>query len=619
MRRTRVLVGIAIGSCGASLSPANAQSPAAMDEIIVSANRFPTEYARIGSSVEVITEEQLAEHGQSFLKSYLEQVAGLYFTQNGPPGSESTLSMRGAYQRYVILRIDGLEVSDPSGAQIAPDFPSLLSGGVSRVEILKGSQSTLYGGEAVAGVVDITTKQASRAGWEQDLALETGAYGSTRVGYSLLGGSERGNFAAGLQRFESDGFSAMDEKDGNTEADGYENTTVTASKSLILSDRVRLEGSLRYTDVWVEFDDFGGDDRFGNHDEREQIGTRLAASLESPDGRLRQAVSAQHYAAHRETFGAFPNTFEGQRNKLEYLGSWSGRTLGFVFGADWTEERATTSLGVDETASIAGAFGQVAFEPIEGLSLTASARHDRHSEFAGHTTWRFTGAYGIDRETKLRASAGTGFRAPSNSELFSPDTGFGPVGNPDLEPEESRSIDIGIDRSFGGGSARLSATLFQLDTARLIQFVFGVGNTQVPGTTKRRGVELAGSITPSDWASLSLRYTYTHTAREDGSRLIRVPVRDIGWSASIKPAPKLTLQISGQHAHDTLDTDFGAFPSVDVRLKDYNLVHVKLGIAVSERGELYARVENLLDEEYQTVLGFGTSDRAGYVGFHTTF
>jgi len=122
-----------------------------------------------------------------------------------------------------------------------------------------------------------------------------------------------------------------------------------------------------------------------------------------------------------------------------------------------------------------------------------------------------------------------------------------------------------------------------------------------------------------EWATLSLRYTYADTGRKDGSRLIRVPARDLAWSAVIRPTSRLRLHVSGQRVSGTLDTNFGIFPSTDVRLEDFEVVNLTLSLSISDHTELYTRVDNLLDEEYQTVLGFGTSDRAAYVGYRTNF
>jgi vitamin B12 transporter len=280
-----------------------------------------------------------------------------------------------------------------------------------------------------------------------------------------------------------------------------------------------------------------------------------------------------------------------------------------MFGADRDEVSANTnSFAARADATTNGVFAQVLAEPVPNLNFTAGIRRDDHSQFGIFDTFRLTGAYYIPLSgTKFRASYGTAFRAPSLYELFEPT-----FGNAALTPEESNGWDAGIDQSFADGKYSASATYFSLNTENLIGFVANYQN--VTGTTERHGVELSAKAHFAPWLTTTASYTYTDTKRADGSRLIRVPRHIVALGIDMKPAEKLTVSATANIVRDTL----GVSPTFtqDYILDDYVLLNAKATYAVSESLSIYVRGVNLLNDEYQTVRGYGTSDRAFYAGLN---
>ena len=215
-------------------------SPAADPEapVVFSANRTPTDYAKVGSSVSVITEKDIDAQSKAFLQDYLQQVPGVTFTQAGPYGSTTSLRMRGASQNYVKVLIDGMDIGDPSGTQTAPALENLLVGDVAQVEVLKGSQSTLYGGDAVAGVISIDTKYAKQPGYFQSGGGEYGTYNTSRGAYSAGYAAQNGsNVAFTVQGVNTDGFSAAARQ---PEDDGYKNLTLSGRGEYKLSEAMTV-------------------------------------------------------------------------------------------------------------------------------------------------------------------------------------------------------------------------------------------------------------------------------------------------------------------------------------------------------------------------------------------
>lgn len=597
---------------------AGAQDALVLPEIVVTTpTRSPVEAARTGSSVSVVTRADLnAEPAPTFAET-LERVPGVAVAARGGPGSSAVVSVRGFGAEDVILRIDGIELADPGELRTRPDFAQILTGDIARIEVLKGAQSALYGGEAVGGVIDATTARARGSGVETRLFAEGGSYRTAQGGVSVGAGFETWDLAATAQGLRTDGFSAAE---GGAEEDGYRNVTLSAVGSVDLTPALTIGGAARYLDRETEIDGFGPVDVAGDVSATELAAGRAFARHGALDGRLVNEVSVQTLTSSRvidETNGAGRRTtYDGDRVKAEWLGTFAATDrVDLLAGADWTREDVETSEGVDADSTIAGGFAQAVVSPVDALTLTAALRHDDHSEFGGYTTWRATAAVDVQPETTLRGAVGTGFRAPSNRELFSPGTTlFGiptPVGNPDLRPEETVSWEVGVDHALFDGRARLSATWFDARTDNLIDFVFGTGYAQTPGESRRRGVELGLEARATAWLDLAAAYTFLEAEDPDGLRLDYAPRHDARIAAVARPADGVTLSASASYLSGVRD---GA-----TTLDPFLLVNASAAYAATDNVEAYARVENLFDQDYQRQEGFATSGIAGYVGVRARF
>ncbi len=582
-----------------------------LPEVVVTASRTPLALDKVGSTVEVIEEEELEKHARSYLKDYLEQLPGISFAQSGPPGTIETIRLRGAGKQYIKVLIDGIDISDPSAPQTAVSFEHLLVGDIARIEVLKGSQSTLYGGDAVAGVIAITTKGAATDGFSLRANAETGTYKTKRGSATLSYGGSKGDIAVTAQGFQTDGFSAADENAGNTESDGYENLTFSGRGRFAVTDNFSLFFAARSLYSDGEFDDFSFltglpvDDTAGNHTKTRQNAGRIGAEMTLFDGLFENKISAQTMAIKRDTFGSFPSTYEGDRLKFAYQGLLKlHERASVMFGAERDQTGAVSNADpVRRTARIDGLYMQAMIEPLDNVNITAGLRRDDHDTFGTFDTYRLTGAWFLPQtETKFHASYGTGFRAPSLFELFSP-----LYGNQNLTPEESISWDAGIDQAFLDGALKLSASYFSLNTQNLIQFVFPAGYTNVAGVTRRSGVELSAHARLADWATVKAAYTYTDARDDDGNRLVRAPRHILALGSEVRPTDRLALNVTAKIVQDTVDSN-------DVVLDDYVLLNAKLSYEINDQLSAYVRGENLLNQEYQTVNGYGTSDLAIYGG-----
>lgn len=600
---------------------------------IYSANRTPTDAAKVGSSVEVITEKELEGRSQTYVKDYLETLPGVNFSQNGPPGTTSTISLRGAYGRYVKVLVDGIDISDPSGPQTAVSFEHLLVGDVSRIEVLKGSQSTLYGGEAVGGVISIETKAAQKPGFSQRGNAEYGAFNSFRgaytAGYAAADGS---NVSFTVQGVDSDGFSAAA---AGTEDDGYRNLTVSGRGEYFISPAVKVFFAARSLDARIDYDNaydsygvwpnsiYVLNDSFVYGTTRQQAG-RAGTEISLLGGAFVNTLSVQGMEVQRDNFEqglGRTSWYDGDRIKGEYKGVLTfNDKLSLLAGADWERTGADNPELVDRiTADIGGVYAQLMMEPIPGLVLTGGGRVDDHSDFGRFNTYRLTGAYLVPgTETKLHASLGTGFRAPSLDELYG-SYGFAPdYGNPSLEPEESKSWDAGVEQGFLRGKLKVGATYFVLDTDNLIIYNSNCGfpgalcNENLPGTTHRSGVELTAAALVSEGVAVRAGYTYTDTETAEHERLIRVPRHNFVVGVDLEPLDKVELNVTAKYVADTLDDSYDARGVLS--LEDYVLLSAKASYEFQPGWKAYVRGENLLDEDYETIIGYGTAGVSVYGG-----
>lgn len=616
--------------------PAAAQTVAptvVLPDIVVSANRAPTAAEATGATVTVLTGAGLDADGRPFVLDQLTTVPGVTIARNGPAGTVSGFTLRGAPQQYVRVLVDGIEISDPTGPQVTPYLQGLLIDDVSRIEVLKGSQSALYGAQAVAGVIDITSPRPTEPGLENRFTLEGGSFSTFRGAYTLSGLGDRGDFALTVARLQSDGFSAAEELDGNPEADSYETTRVSGSGSLFVSEALTLFGAAFYQDESGDFDGATATTTFDlpNRFDTESWGARAGGTLTSLEGRLESTVAFAYYRADRHNkdfqFGESDFDTKGYRSRAEYLGRYTvSDQLALQLGADYTRETTETRFaselfnndsGTNSTWD-AGLFGQADWSPTEALTLNAAVRQDQHSEFGGHTTGRLTAAYALPSDTVLRASLGTGFTPPSNVQLFDP-----AIGDPDLDPETSRSADIGVAQGFGDGRGQASATLFWLEIDDLIDFVPndvppGFGRyQQTDGTARSSGLELAASWALTGRLTLSGGYTYTDARDAADDRRDRVPRHALTVALAGTVVERINLGIDLQYVGDYVDTsgpqDTAGFAA------DYTLVNALVGYQITEAAELYLRAENLTDTDYQTARGYSAADQAFYFGIRGVF
>ncbi|MDA0187101.1 MAG: TonB-dependent receptor [Proteobacteria bacterium] len=590
---------------------AQAQSVFDLDEIVFSAEFGATTLQETGTSISVVTGEELAASGETRVVDYIARLPGVDVRARGPMGSLTSITIRGAGQNYVRVLVDGIDVSDVSGTQHAFDFGSLTTADISRIELLRGGQSAVYGSEAIGGVINITTRRAEEDGVQQFAAIEAGSYNSFRGSYGVAADIGALDYAFSLTRTQTDGFSAADENSGNSEADGFKSNRLSFSVGHDLADGGRVGVNGFVENARIEFDEqFPVSD--GTPDEvsfNDSLGLRTF--LELPTGAIDSTFAATYYEIDRDVrgstgFGGSNNRYTGERIGLSYLGRTDlGPNANLRFGLDATRETFTQSGDFGPGAGeneVVGAFGELAWSPSSDIDIATTLRYDDHSQFGGLTSGRITASWRPNADWVIRSSAAQSYRAPSLYELY------GPFGSNTLTPEESRSLDLGVERRFGADTF-LRATAFYNETDNLIDFPFPYA--QVPGTVRRRGVEVEfGTAITANWR-VDGNYTVTTgenpTLTAGNAWNLEFPGNDVSVTLSGEITKRLSTTLSMQSVRNR--------PT----LADYTVANASFTYAISDAVDAYLRIENLQDIEYQLSRGYGTSDRAFYLGLRSRF
>lgn len=598
------------------------------DLVVVTASRAPERLSAVGQSVTVIGSEELQRRQAYSVVEALRLVPGVAFSRNGGTGTATALYIRGAETDQAVSLIDGVKVNDPAAVGGGFNFGPLLTGNLERIELLRGPASVVWGSQAIGGVVHLITRSPG-----ETLAGNVRGEIGWRNSYELVGNvsGKTGPLAAsvGAGWFRSDGVSAFNESRGGRERDGFENIGANGRLSLAVNADIDLEARGFFAKARTDIDGFPAP-LFAFADTADvarstQFVGYAGTNVRLFDGRLANRFGYAHTIIDREDRNrANPASgFDalGRTERFEYQGVLTLGMGRLVFGAEREQSRLfNQSRGgapLRARARIDSLYLQANLAPVEGVDLGAGVRHDDHDQFGGSTIFSASASLTPNGgATRLRASYAEGFKAPSLFQLFSS------FGNPSLAPEQSASVDAGLTQRLLGDGVEISATWFRRLTRNQIDFVSCTGNPAAfcagrPfGTydsirrTKGQGVELAMTLRPVAGVTAVAGYTFLDAINRDNGR-------------QLARRPRNTAQL-------VLDADLGAGLSlggniqiVDARFDDpanarrlpgHALVDLRAAWAISERLELYGRIENLFDERYETVFLYGTAGRSAFVG-----
>lgn len=599
MKRSILLSTAAFAACFAL--PAFAQEAvSALPEIVVTATRIDT-IAHETPGARVITGADIQRRGAVFAADILPDLPGLSVYRAGF-GGVTSVRMRGAGQDKSLILVDGVPVNDPSQPAGGFDFAGFDLADVERIEILSGPQSSLWGSDAIGGVMAFTSRELD--GFRVE--AEIGSF-DTRRGRFQVGTSSDGHaLGAFVSRYETDGISAAA---SGTEADGFDSTVWGLNGRYALTSRVEIDGRLRHAERFAGIDGFGPVDTPDTTDTTDRSGF-VRVQVSDVAG-LDHGITAAASDIVRVTESSFPSTYEGEHR----LWRWQADSRGtgpvtYALGVEREDTEAylngySAELGVDS------AFGTLRWDASERLTLTLGLRHDATDAFGGETTGRLSAAYALDSGLTLSGAYGTGFKTPSLSQAVCdfcfvlPGTVVAP-----LVPERAKGAEIALGWRSSDGRFDGRLTAYRLEIEDQIDGFFDFGSFEFYyvniDRTRTDGVELEGRAILGGGFDLTLAYAWTDAVDLDaGTPILRVPEHagsaTLGWTGE-RLSAALTVRAEGD------------MPDSGGTRDAFVTANLNAGYDLTENVTLTLRAENLADERYQQLLGYGEPGRSAYVG-----
>ena len=616
--------------------------------IVISAGKSPQSKSIIGSDVSVLDESTISSSGENFVGDILsENLMGMNYFQSGGSGTVSGIQLRGQPKRYSTVYLNGIKLSDPSTPSNDYYFGNLMNNSLEQVEVLKGSQSTLYGSGAIAGAVNLYPKKG-REGHHRTGTISTSRFGTigmrSNQNFNLAydGKEENFDYFVSLAKFSDMGISARID---DNEKDRYRNDNYVANIGYQINDQLRTETYINYTDTFLEYDAVGlaSTDDNSSDDQQSLLSTKLIID----NGNLINTIAFNKTYFLRESVTGYLSDsptyemYEGQRDSINLVGQYNlNLDTRVVYGLEHEVDKAEipsnygkgstygTKKYMSANEEINSQYVDLQFRPFEKLYSTIGFRRDEHSIAGSYNTGRATLAYKMNGNSKIRSSYGTGLRFPSLNEYY---FGSTVINSSILVPEESTSFDIGIDQVVPVYNLNFSATFFDIEYENYIGGWASNkdnGNSYVQKNTSAtnysRGWEFLSNWEPTN--ELNVNLGFTRTKSYDGSTCsnpgdscndemnVRVP-RNALSSSIVKRFGK-NFTATAQYKYVGERRDYGGSDNgfKQVILDDYSLFNL-----YADYGNFNFSLKNLFKENYNEVLNYSTPGRSLNLKFISKF
>jgi len=613
-----------------------------LDEVVVTASRTgrAVDVGRLGSSVTVVDAAAMEQRQVRIVSDVLRDIPSVSVSRSGSVGGLTQVRIRGSEGNHVLMLVDGIEASDPSQGEF--DFATLFADEGARIEVLRGQQSALYGSDAIGGVIQyITASGRERPGLSG--RFEAGSLKTAQGALRYGGVHGPFDFAVSGSYYTTDG--VPNSRFGVRDLDA-KNNTLSGKATFAPVDNFRVIAVARYAETSADtnnsnYSSPSSDPSYGLpvdstnfYYNRQRMGL-VRAEGEVLDGRWTHALTAQMNRTQRRSFtdvgrpGSFSN---GAREKYSYDTSFrfeTGEVTHTLTGAVDRELESYRNLPLTAVVTAqnarrrinnTGLVGQYDLDWQGRLILGGALRRDENSAFQDITTYRLQGSYLFDTGTRVRAASGSGIKNPTFTELY----GFNPatfIGNPNLKAETSKGWEAGLEQTLLDGQLRVGATYFDARLDNEIYTVFTPSFVSTPANrttrSKQRGVEL--TLEAKFGKQWRIDGAYTHLdAVENGVKEIRRPDNmaslNFAWrDLSDRFGATATIRYNGRMT----DNYFGATTQTKI-LPAFTLVNFDADWKISRNFQLYGRIENLLDKDYEEVYGYRTQGRAAYVGIRAT-
>lgn len=605
MKRTALSAAILLATSPALADTPNTDDAQTLETVQVTASRISQTVDETLASVTIIDREEIERLQPQQFTDLLEGRAGIETSQNSAFGKTSSVYTRGTSSDHTLLLIDGVRMGSATTGGASWQF--LPPEEIERVEIVRGPRTSIYGSDAIGGVVQVFTREGRKGPPKVNAFVGGGSFNTRETGVGVAGGTENTNYSLSLSHFDTDGINVQDDA-GDDDRNGYDNTSLATKVSHRLDIGIELFANLLYSEGESEFDSTEGDDYL------DYVHAAIRAGIRAPiTGRWETEVSVAHSRDEndRYTDGNFSSRYDTKRDSIDWLNEIElSDSLFLTAGLEARDDRIALddlfleSLGANEFEetsryNIAG-YALLQAELGKHL-LEGSLRHDDNEQFGDKTTGQIAWGTNVTDALRLRASYGTAFKAPTFNDLYYPDIGFF-RGNPDLEPEESETFEVGARYSVGLGY--LDMSVFETRVDNLIAGFYPPENVE---EARIRGLELEGGYERGQWLSRAALTVLDAKDRERDTELQRRSPVTARFDLD-RQVNRFSLGgsvIAKSRSYNDRDND--------VRLSGYGLLNLRASYQIDPEWQVQATVKNVFDKDYETALGYNQPGRAAFV------
>jgi vitamin B12 transporter len=655
MRKIFVVAAIIISS------QLHAQDTTSLENVTVTANKFSTKTTETGKVVITINRQEIEKAGSRDLSQVITELGGVFingYTSNG--GKEKNIYLRGAKPEHTLITIDGVPVYDATGIGSNFDIRNIPIDNVERIEILKGSQSTLYGSDAIAGVINIITRKGGNKAFSINGTAHYGSFQTYRTNIGMNGKVKAVDYNVGYTFFRTDGFSEAQQHPDSTkayEADPYKQNSFQANLGIQATKNFRLQPFLRYSknEGSLDNDALLDDHDFTNVNKNFQAGIRNAITIGKAQvnalyqftNTKRNYVDDSGYHNPPAYFLYNNTAFKANEHFAEAFVVFPFPNIKLTAGADyrfsgydynalqvtapspWGPSMTfpTTLSGDSVNQNQVGVYAALNYN-MNSFNIEAGGRFNNHSEYGSNFAFNVNPSYIINKQVKLFANVSSGYKTPSLFQLFSQ------YGNRDLEPEVSLNLEGGLQYFTKDGKGSLRATYFNRKIEDVIAFFFNTTTFRSyyinQDEQNDHGFEVDGKLNLNDKIQLKAFYSYVDgeiTTKQAGKdttyfNLLRRPKHSLNFSAGsqVTKALYVSAQLNAVGSREDVYFDPVSFQRSDIKLRPYTLLNLYAEYGfLNNRIELFADLRNVTDEEYVDIYGYNTARFNAYGGIRFLF
>jgi vitamin B12 transporter len=629
--RRSFFVKILSAALAAALAQAAAAEPGSVDTVVVTATRIPTPESQVASSISVVSADDIAAMQTQTLPDVLKIIPGLNVVQVGGVGGQTSLFMRGTNSNHVKVLVDGIDVGDPSNSNGAFDVGQFLAQDIQRVEVLRGPQSGLYGSDAIGGVINVTTKAGSGPA-QFTAGLEGGSFDTFNQNAGISGSADRFHYAANLQHLHS-GETPVTPLDvllpGEERIDDYyDNLTASTKLGYDIAETWDLGLAARYSNTHLRTtgdNEFNFPDTFPDSQQSTSTTTQYYARLSvhnlAFDGLLDHTLGLAYGNIKTSSLSPDNGASENAGNRLKI--DWQGNirltsSEHLIVGAE--HEREAISAPIAAGTNINSGYGELQSAFGDSFFDTVSVRYDDNDRFGSKVTYRFAPAYLISETgTKLKASVGTGFKAPTLSQLFQ---SFPPFffANPNLRPESSLGYDVGFEQSLFAATIHFGATYFRNNIKNLIDSNADFTSYANVGRARTDGIESFIAFQPVSAYSARFDYTFTEAFDQtDNTVLLRRPKHKASLRNTWQATPRLSFDATLLYVGSWVDGNRDFTNIEPLNAASFTTVNLAASVDLNDHLSVYGRINNLFDRKYEDPIGFLQPKIGAFAGIKAKF